>query len=263
MNDHILQATDLSKRFGGVTAVSELSFTVPRGCLKGVVGPNGAGKTTLFNLLSGVLPCTTGHILLDGISIEHRPAHQRFALGISRTFQNLQIFEGMSVLENVMVGCARGADPGVWRSLFRTGRARADERALRQSAEIALASVGLEARAADPATDLSFGERKLLEIARAIGSKPRLLLLDEPAAGVSFEDVERIGRLIRSLNDTGITILLVEHNMRLVMEVCHEVLVLNFGRRIADALPAAILQNKEVIAAYLGDHEESLADADA
>ncbi len=255
----IVEVRRLSRQFGGLAAIDDLSFVVPRGAIKAVIGPNGAGKTTLFNVLSGVMAPSSGEIRLDGARIEGLAAHQRVKLGVARTFQNLQIFDRMTVLENVMVGRhVRGAT-GLVGAALKLPRARTEERAMRAAACEALATVGLSSRAGDLATSLSFGERKLLEVARALASEPRLLLLDEPAAGLGFADIARIGDLIGRLNARGVTVLLVEHNMRLVMNISHDILVLNFGRKIAEGTADAVRGNRDVIEAYLGQEDNDVA----
>jgi branched-chain amino acid transport system ATP-binding protein len=252
----VLEVSGLAKNFGGLAAVADLDFTVGAGAIKALIGPNGAGKTTVFNMLSGVVAPSAGAIRLAGAAIETMPAHRRVALGLGRTFQNLQIFQGMSVLENVMVGRHVRSRAGFLQALLRLG-AGAEERDIRSQAMAALETVGLAARAANAASDLSFGELKILEIARALTGEPRLLLLDEPTAGLAHAETGRVAKVIADLNARGVTILLVEHNMRLVMDISHEVLVLNYGRRIAEGAPADIQRNHDVIEAYLG------ADSDA
>jgi branched-chain amino acid transport system ATP-binding protein len=255
----LIEVRGLSKHFGGLTAIENLSFAIAPGTIKAVIGPNGAGKTTLFNMLSGIDRPSGGTILFDGRPIHALAPHRRVELGIARTFQNLQIFERMTVVENVMVGRHVRGRSGMAAALLRLPGSRREERAILDAARRALAAVGLEERADRPAADLSFGERKLLEIARAIASGPRLLLLDEPAAGLAQHDMARIVALIRRLNGEGITVLLVEHNMRLVMNISHNILVLNFGRKIAEGTGEAVRRDPEVIEAYFGREDDDAA----
>lgn len=253
----LLQVRGLSRRFGGLLALAPLDFDVPAGGLKAVIGPNGAGKSTLFNLLAGVTPPSSGTIVFGGARIEHLPTHRRATLGIGRTFQNLQVFRDMTALDNVMVGCHPMVAAGWWPTLFRAPSHLREERRMREAAMEALDRMGLCAEAGTPAGALSFGQCKLLELARALVARPRLLLLDEPAAGLPHAEVDRIIGLIRSLVADGATVLLVEHNMRLVMALADEILVLNHGQRIAEGDAAAVRSHPDVLAAYLGE------DADA
>ncbi|MGA8652914.1 MAG: ABC transporter ATP-binding protein [Xanthobacteraceae bacterium] len=253
----LLEVRGLACRFGGLEAIADLDFTVREGEIKAIIGPNGAGKTTLFNIVSGVISPSAGRIVLSGDAIDRLPAFQRARLGISRTFQNLQIFKEMTVLENVMVGCHTRSHCGTLQAVLRTSRSLAEERDIRNSSIELLARLGLFDRADEPASSLSFGESKLLEIARALAAAPRLLLLDEPAAGVSHAAALRVGDLIRDLYEDGLTVLLVEHNMGLVMNVSHSILVLDHGRKIAEGPPAAIRSDPAVLAAYLGEDEDA------
>jgi branched-chain amino acid transport system ATP-binding protein len=245
----------LSNNYGGVTAIEDLSFSVMPGTIKAVIGPNGAGKTTLFNMLTGVDRPTRGEILLDGQPIHDLPPHRRVEFGMARTFQNLQIFDRMSVIENVMVGRHVRGRGGMATALLRLPRSRRDEKDVLAASHVALDAVGLAGRAGDPAAGLSFGERKLLEVARAMASEPRLLLLDEPAAGLATRDIARISDLILRLNGQGITVLLVEHNMRLVMGISGNILALNFGRKIAEGTGDEIRRDRGVIEAYFGSED--------
>jgi branched-chain amino acid transport system ATP-binding protein len=241
----LLDVRGLACRFGGLQEI------------KAVIGPNGAGKTTLFNMISGVTAPYAGRILLSGDAIDRLPAFQRARLGISRTFQNLQIFKDMTVLENVMVGGHTRSQSGTVQALLRTSRSLLEERGIRGRSLELLARLGLSGRAGEPAASLSFGESKLLEIARALAAAPRLLLLDEPAAGVSQAAALRVGELIRELNRDGLTVLLVEHNMGLVMDISHSILVLDHGRKIAEGPPTAVRNDPAVLAAYLGEDEDA------
>ena len=253
----LLDVRGLACRFGGLQAIADLDFTVRDGEIKAVIGPNGAGKTTLFNMISGVTAPTAGQILLSGEPIDRLAAFQRARRGLSRTFQNLQIFKDMTVLENVMVGCHTRSQCGTAQAILRTFRSRAEEDAIRGRSQALLAKLGLSERAHEPAASLSFGESKLLEIARALAAAPRLLLLDEPAAGLSHDAALRVGSLIRELNRDRLTIVLVEHNMGLVMEISHSILVLDHGRKIAEGQPAAVRNDPAVLAAYLGEGDDA------
>jgi branched-chain amino acid transport system ATP-binding protein len=253
----LLDVRGLACRFGGLQAIADLDFAVREGEIKAIIGPNGAGKTTLFNMISGVTTPSAGQILLSSEPIDRLPSFQRARLGLSRTFQNLQIFRDMTVLENVMVGCHTRSHCGTVQAILRTSRSLSEERRIRDRSIDLLARLSLSERADDPAASLSFGESKLLEIARALAAAPRLLLLDEPAAGVSHNAALRVGELIRELNRDGLTVLLVEHNMGLVMDISHSILVLDHGRKIAEGPPAAVRSDPAVLAAYLGEDEDA------
>jgi ABC-type branched-subunit amino acid transport system ATPase component len=243
---------EVSRSFGGLMAVNEVSFGVAPGLVKAVIGPNGAGKTTLFNIITGFLSPQRGRITYLGEEIQGQPAHQVASLGIARTFQLVQLFDHMTVLENVMVGRHRLSRAGILSGSLRLPWARREETGIRSQAWEALEFVGLADRAEQPAAVLPLGLKRLLEIARALASEPKLLLLDEPASGLDRVETERLGEMILSLKDRGITILLVEHDMSLTMEVADDIAVLNYGRLIAEGPPRAIQKHPEVIAAYLG-----------
>jgi ABC-type branched-subunit amino acid transport system ATPase component len=249
----ILEVDRVSKNFGGLPAVQNLSFTVMLGQLKGLIGPNGAGKTTCINLITGALPVTSGEILFEGKPITGLPLHQTARLNIGRTFQLLRIFQEMTVLENVMAGCHRWAHLGTLQAAMRMPGARAKERQIMEMAKSQVDFVGLGHRASMPAGALPVGEQRLLEMARALAAKPKLLLLDEPAAGLNDAERARLGALLRKLTAEGLSILLVEHNMDLVMSVSDEIVVLNYGEKLAEGSAHEVRILQTVISAYLGE----------
>jgi len=251
-NNMLLVLDGVSLAFGGLQAVEQVSFGVSPGIVKAVIGPNGAGKTTLFNLVTGFLTPQAGRIVFQGEEIQGRPAHFIARQGIARTFQLVQLFDHMTVLENVMVGRHRLSASGLLAGALQFPWTRIEEQVIRQKALAALEFVGLAHRAHQAAAVLPLGLKRMLEIARALASAPTLLLLDEPASGLDAVETERLHDLILELKGRGITIILVEHDMGLTMEVADEIAVLNYGRLIADGVPRAIQKNLEVIAAYLG-----------
>jgi branched-chain amino acid transport system ATP-binding protein len=248
----LLDIAGVSRRFGGLTAVDDVSATVAKGELVGLIGPNGAGKTTLFNLISGFTPPSSGRITFKGERIDGMKPFDVARRGMGRTFQNLRIFPNMSVFDNVSVGAVGALGAGLGATLF-GGRARAA--AVSERTHEALDAVGLTADAEELAANISYGKRKYLEIARALAMKPDLLILDEPAAGLNDSETKGLARFIRSLHAQGVTIILVEHDMSLVMAVCGRVVVLASGRKIADAPPAAVKADPAVLEAYLGVDE--------
>jgi len=253
----LLEVQALSCRFGGLQALADLDFSVREGEIKAIIGPNGAGKTTLFNLIGGVTVPSAGRIRFRGDQIDHLPPFRRGQLGVIRTFQNFGIFSEMTVAENVMVGCHMSAHCGTFQALWRSRQSLSEESDIRRKSLRLLDRLGLVHRAQEPASALSFGERKLLEIARALAAQPRLLMLDEPAAGVSQAAAAGVGEIIRELNRDGLSVLLVEHNMGLVMNISHSILVLDHGCKIADGTPTEVRQDRAVLAAYLGDDEDA------
>lgn len=253
----MLNVKHLTIRFGGLVAVNDVTFDLQAGEIFGLIGPNGAGKTTTFNLISGVYRPTSGDILFDGQSIAGKKPYQVNHLGIARTYQNINLFKKMTVLENVMVGCHSQSSKGLFASVFRTAGQRREEREIQASCHEILDIVQLNSKSHLPASSLSYGEQRRLEIARALGGKPRLLLLDEPAAGMNHQEKIELNATIRKINAMGITILLVEHDMAVVMTVCDRVCVLNHGRLLALDEPAAIQRNQDVIDAYLGSEDDA------
>lgn len=248
----LLSSRGLRKSFGGVVAVANVTFEVQPGEIRAIIGPNGAGKTTIFNLITGIFPLDAGEIRFRDHPLNHRTTSERAVLGIARTFQNLQIFANMTVLENVMVGRHRKSRAGLLAAALSAPWARREERLIREHAQACLEVVGLEGRWDDPAGSLPFGQQRLLEIARCLATEPTLLLLDEPAAGLNLAETDALGRLILSLRQRGITILLVEHLMDLVMGISDSVLVLNYGQVLAQGPPEAVQRNPAVVEAYLG-----------
>jgi ABC-type branched-subunit amino acid transport system ATPase component len=248
----ILQVEKLTKRFGGLTAVADLDFEVREGEILGVIGPNGAGKTTTFNLIAGSYPATSGQVRFAGEPILGLPPHRIAARGVMRTFQHNRPFAGMPVIDNVLVGAHTRFAAGLWSIVL--GRARRDEASRWQRAEEMVRFVGLgDLRDAD-VTTLSFGQGRLLEIARALAGEPRLILFDEPAAGLTPAECARLAEIIRGIAARGIAVLLIEHDMHFLLPLAHRVVVLNFGMKIADGLPDAIRANPAVMDAYLGSH---------
>ncbi|MCO5105886.1 MAG: ABC transporter ATP-binding protein [Burkholderiaceae bacterium] len=247
-----LRVEGLSKEFGGIHAVQDLSFAIGEGKVHSIIGPNGAGKTTLLNLLTGVYVPSAGRIALAGCDLTGRPAHEFAAAGIGRTFQNLQIFFNMSALENVMTGRHLRERSGLLATLLRTPRLARAERDCRARALELLEFVGLGAHGRSAADAMPYGALKRLEIARALAGDPRILLLDEPAAGLNPTESQEIAALIRRLAQAGTTVVLVEHNMRLVMGVSDHILVLDYGRKLAEGSAEAVRNDPRVIEAYLG-----------
>lgn len=252
MAEIILELTRMRKEFGGVVAVNDISFGVVRGEVFAVIGPNGAGKTTLFNLISGALSPTSGEVRFKNEVITGLPPYQIAARGLARTFQSVQTFDNMTVLENVMVARDTRSRYGFLQAALHLPQSVREEAESRRDAMLRLEAVRLAERANDSAGSLSFGQQRVLEAARALALDPELLLLDEPGAGLTRAELEELDGLIKELRAKGITVLLVEHNMELVMGIADRVMVMDYGQKIAEGTPLQVQQNERVIAAYLG-----------
>ena len=248
----LLQTIGLTRRFAGLTAVNEVDLTVTEGAIHAVIGPNGAGKTTLFNLISGLVPPSEGIIRFTGLDITQLAVHRRAGLGMARTFQNIRIFASMTVLENALTGLHSRLNAGLGDVVLRLPRFHRAEQAAVARARDVLKIVGLADKAGTRAAALPYGDQRRLEIARALALNPRLLLLDEPAAGMNPAETDALKALVRRIRDAGTTVLLVEHDMGFVMDLSDRITVLNFGRRIFEGSPAEVRQETTVIEAYLG-----------
>ena len=253
-----LRLDSLSRHFGGLKVLQDVNLEIPQGGIFGLIGPNGAGKTTVFNLITGLLPPTSGRIDFHGQNLAGRKPHDITRLGIARTFQNIRVFKEMSLIENVMVGLHAHLQYGALGLLASSGLFRSEERRARERAHELLSWVKLDHKATDKADNLSYGEQRKLELARALATDPKLLLLDEPVAGMNSSEKVELMHQIRNISERGYTIFMIEHDMRFVMGLCQDIAVLNFGRIIARGTPDAIRNDPQVIEAYLGREDDEV-----
>lgn len=249
----LLSVRGVSKRFGGLKAVDDVSFDVRRGAIKALIGPNGAGKTTLFNLISGFLRPDRGSVVFDGADVLGLPPHRIAARGLARTFQQIRLFPKMTVLENILVGRHLHSRGGFVACMLHLPFTRREEREVRESAREILEFLGISGLADAEAVRLSYGQQRIVELGRALACEPRVLLLDEPAAGLNIRETAGVGTLIGRIRERNVTVLLVEHDMSLVMDISDEIVVLSYGQKIAEDMPHAIQKDPEVIRVYLGE----------
>ena len=248
----LLEAQNVSKRFGGLQALTDVSLTIRKGEIYGLIGPNGAGKTTFFNVLTGAYPIDGGEFVFNGVELPAGKPHKIVAHGIARTFQNIRLFREMTALENVMAGHHIRSEGGLWGVLMQSRHAREEERLIMARARELLDYVGIGRHANTLARNLSYGDQRRLEIARALATEPQLLALDEPAAGMNPTETQGLKTLIETIRHDGITVLLIEHDVKLIMGLCDRVAVLDFGKKIVEDVPAVVRQHPRVIEAYLG-----------
>lgn len=252
MAETLLEVRGVTKQFGGLAALKDVSFTVVKGEIKAMIGPNGAGKTTMFDVLTGITEPTAGDVLLKGANITGLRPDQITSMGMIRTFQTIRLFEGMTAIENVMVGCHSRTSSGFISNMFRLPSSRKQEQQIRDEAMIALRIVGLHNRAGEIGTNLPYGQQRLLELARALAARPDIILLDEPAAGLNQYETGELANMLMQFRDRGLTVLIVEHDMGLVMQLSDDIIVLDYGEVIATGDPETVQNDPLVIEAYLG-----------